>query len=52
MSCGFRIKTYSRIVNGQFDFIRSTCEGYFEFAYTAIFDRIVNGFLQDSEQTE
>jgi hypothetical protein len=28
------------------------CEGYCEVAYSAIFDRILNGLLQDSEQTE
>jgi len=39
-------------VYAQLDAMRHTGKGDFQVAYTTVFDRIVNGLLQDSERTE
>src|SRR5271167_1829743 len=46
------IKAGSEVANRKMNLIRRTPRSHFELPYTAMFCRIVEGFLQHSEKTE
>ena len=46
------VKSGSAVAHGQVNLVRGATQFYGEMAHTAIFDRILQSLLQDSEQTK
>ena len=50
--CAFDVKTSAGVTNREMNFTRRSPQAHFEVSYAAVFRRIVEGFLQNSEETK
>ncbi len=49
---GFAVKAYAGILNREMHLIRCSPQAHFEVPYPTVFDRVVEGLLQYSEEAK